>query len=135
MTLIADLIRAGVAPDLVDRVADAIATARSEGAASAAVQALEHGEAMALAALDARRANDRDRKARQRHVKSREVTGSHVKSREEPFAPSPQRTIKPPHPHFRMTGSARARARSTELGCQKISTARPRIVISASARD
>ena len=64
-TLIADLICAGVAPELVARVATELAEARAEGAA-----------------LQARRMSDRERKARQRHVSSREFTSLHVSSRE-----------------------------------------------------
>lgn len=62
-TLIADLICAGVAPELVARVAMELAEARAEGAA-----------------LQARRMSDRERKARQRerHVTSRDVLGQAV---------------------------------------------------------
>jgi hypothetical protein len=77
--LIADLIRAGVAPELVARVAAAIADARAEGA-------------IAKARTEARLSNDRERKARQRasmsrdkaNDVSRDITGSHGTDRDKP---------------------------------------------------
>lgn len=54
-------------------------------------------EAKAGAAIAARRANDRNRKDRQRHVTSRDITGPHVTARDGADNPTPLSSF-PPHP-------------------------------------
>ncbi|WP_232629137.1 hypothetical protein [Methylobacterium sp. Leaf118] len=62
-TLIADLARAGLDPELLQRVVLELARATAQNEA-----------------IEARRQNDRDRQARRRHVTSREVTECHATS-------------------------------------------------------
>lgn len=63
--LIADLARAGLDPELLQRVVMELARASAE-----------------REAIEARRQNDRERQARRRHVTSREVTGRHATSQD-----------------------------------------------------
>ena len=85
-TLIADLVRAGLDPELLQRVA------------------LELGRATAeREAIEKRRQSDRERQARRRgHVMSRDVTLQHVTTRDvtaEPNGPAPLPPTPPYNPH------------------------------------
>lgn len=87
--------------------AEAVATMLSDVESATRDEAAE--------AIEARRANDRERKARQRHVKSREVTGRHVTSGDNPSpkekSPTPPKEITPsPEPSGSDVSVKRARA-------------------------
>lgn len=85
--VLAKLATLGLTPEHAEAVASMLAT----------VEDATRNEA--AAAIEARRANDRERKLRQRHVNSRDITGQHVTSGDNPppkeKSPTPPKEITP----------------------------------------